>query len=624
MMKKPVSVTLVSSVLMAGLCVSLLFGLFMYRQSDSLMAQAQPQLQLQLASLFASNRDPTEQTRQAVSTLPLSWLEVRNRQNGQWLAASEGQAATPVLTWLFPDHFRALSLATDRYIVNYQANYALYLEWLWHGLALLYALLLLSGLGILGLYRAQLRRLEGALLLQIRQEETTEGPLPRVSAALAGLLQDVNLRLEEALRQNRELEHKVYQDSLTGLANRLTFRRELTELLHTQEHSLQACLILIRATELGHINQQRGYLFGDGYLQAVASMLLSLCRRLPRAQAYRLAGGDFAILVRQASEITPALLGRELKQLFDSYGLQQDLESVAYTGLTLLRPGQQPEQVLARADLALAKAQTSAINGWILQEGDGEDFLQGEHHWQQVITEVMEHQGISLLHQPIQPLKLGVRSYNEIFARFTGPNQQLLPTETLLAMAQRHGLLLRLEQQIIETIIRQHATQPSPLPRWGINLSIVALLNTAFLVWLERLLLRDANIAANLVFELDEDLLDANLAASKRLFEMLRRVGSRSCIAKFGKGLGSFRLQRELKPDYIKLDQSLIGILERDSAGQQFIRMIVEVSHRLGCTVIAEGVEQLTQKLLLENMYVDAIQGYLVAKPTPLPTDRTP
>ena len=113
----------------------------------------------------------------------------------------------------------------------------------------------------------------------------------------------------------------------------------------------------------------------------------------------------------------------------------------------------------------------------------------------------------------------------------------------------------------------------------------MALLNTAFLVWLERLLLRDANIAADLVFELDEDLLDANLAASKRLFEMLRRVGSRSCIAKFGKGLGSFRLQRELHPDYIKLDQSLIGILERDSASQQFISMIVEVSHRLGCIV---------------------------------------
>ena len=105
MRNNPVSLTRVSSVLIAGLCVSLLFGLFMYRQSDSLLTQAQPQLQLQLESLYAIPHDPTEQTRQAVSTLPLSWLEVRNRENGQWLASSQGQSASPILKWLFSYNF---------------------------------------------------------------------------------------------------------------------------------------------------------------------------------------------------------------------------------------------------------------------------------------------------------------------------------------------------------------------------------------------------------------------------------------------------------------------------------------------------------------------------------------
>ncbi len=618
-MKKPGSVTLMSSVMVVGFCVSLLIGLFIYRQSDDLLAQTQEQIRQQLSGLYESDEDLAVLSRRAVASLPLSWLEVRSRSSGQWLAGAEGQTSTSLLAWIYPQHFRALSLTTDRYILNYQSHYAHYLGWLWHGLLLTLLLLLLAGLGLFGLYRVQMRRLENALVHQIMQDGSPAGPLPRFSEALAMRFQTLNVQLEEALRLNRDLEHKVHQDSLTGLANRLSFRRELTELLNVQDPGQQACLILVRATELHHINQQRGYLFGDEYLMNVARMLLTLCRRLPKAQAYRLAGGDFALLVPQAGETTPTLLGPELKQLFDSYGLQQELDSVASAGLTLLRPGQQPEQVLARADLALAKAQTTTINGWVVQEGDGKDSLHGEHHWHQVILDVMERQGISLMQQPIQPLKLSVRSYSEIFARFTGPNQQMLPTDTLLAMAQRHGLLLRLEQQIIETIVRRHAGQPTPMPRWGINLSLIALLNTAFLVWLERLLLRDSNIAANLVFELDEDLLDANLAASKRLFEMLRRVGSRSCIAKFGKGLGSFRLQRELKPDYIKLDQSLIGMLDRDSAGQQFIRMIVEVSHRVGCIVIAEGVEQLPQKLLLEGMFVDAIQGYLVARPSPLP-----
>jgi EAL domain-containing protein (putative c-di-GMP-specific phosphodiesterase class I) len=46
--------------------------------------------------------------------------------------------------------------------------------------------------------------------------------------------------------------------------------------------------------------------------------------------------------------------------------------------------------------------------------------------------------------------------------------------------------------------------------------------------------------------------------------------------------------------------------------------MIVEVSHRLGCVVVAEGVETIAQKQLLETLFIDAIQGYLIARPSPL------
>ena len=126
------------------------------------------------------------------------------------------------------------------------------------------------------------------------------------------------------------------------------------------------------------------------------------------------------------------------------------------------------------------------------------------------------------------------------------------------------------------------------------------------------------DVAANLVFEISEDLLECNLVASIRLFDMLRRVGSRTSISRFGKGLSSFRLYRELKPDFIKLDPSLVDDLDRDHTSQQFIRMIVEISHRLGCTVIAEGVEEFNQKRTLESMYIDAVQGYLIAKPAPI------
>jgi EAL domain-containing protein (putative c-di-GMP-specific phosphodiesterase class I) len=85
--------------------------------------------------------------------------------------------------------------------------------------------------------------------------------------------------------------------------------------------------------------------------------------------------------------------------------------------------------------------------------------------------------------------------------------------------------------------------------------------------------------------------------------------------------MDSFTLLHELRPDYVKLDPLLLGTLERDIANQQFVRMIVDVSHRMGCLVIAEGVEELGQKQLLEGMYVDGLQGYLIARPQELRPD---
>ncbi len=209
---------------------------------------------------------------------------------------------------------------------------------------------------------------------------------------------------------------------------------------------------------------------------------------------------------------------------------------------------------------------------------------------------------------------MAIHNYTQIIPRFAGHNKQLIPYDTVYAMAMRHGLMDKLEKLVIEGALRQKKRNPEQAARWGMNLSANALFDTSFMNWLEQLLIREQETAPGFVFEIDEEILECHLPASIRMFEMLRRVGSRSCISKFGRGLGSFRLYRELRPDYIKLDSDLTDTLQHDGASQQFIRMIIEISHRLGCMVIAGGVESMVQREMLEHMYVDAIQGQFVSK----------
>lgn len=606
--------------LLLVLLISIIMLLFCYLHGlsllDSSTSNTEKLLRDRLAGAASSNMALSSMT----EGVPLALLTVTRTSDNQPVASSETEIKNSFFAHLYPSQYQPRHLRYDNLMLTYQPDFSLVeLSILQTAGLLLLSVLLSFGVFIV-IQGRQRDRIEEVLVKEIENQQKEQTLFPGVTQAMEKRFKEMHQAVEAAEKRVLELELRVNQDPLTGLLNRVCFRQDLLEHLHQESQSELNLLAIVRATELASINQQRGYVAGDQYLQDIADLLQKTGKRFPGMRIYRLAGSDFAMVLKHAAPSLAQQLGKELKQQADAYQLQHNIETVAYSGMTLFRSGQQPEHVLGRGDLALAKAQTSIINGWFVQESDAEDYLQGESHWKQVITDVIERRAITLVQQPIQSMNISIRSYTEIFARFYGANNQVMPTETLLAMAQRHDLLIRLEQQIIELIMQHYVTHAQSNERWGINLSANALMNTAFLIWLERQLLRDANVATNLVFEIDEDLLDCNLAASNRLFEMLRRVGSRSSISKFGKGLGSFRLYRELKPDYIKLDPSLISVLERDSAGQQFIRMIVEVSHRLGCVVIAEGVEHLAQKQLLETMYVDAVQGYLIARPAPLNT----
>lgn len=484
----------------------------------------------------------------------------------------------------------------------------------------------LLGFGLLSmltlrLQQAQQSHQEQVWCRALQLRDPTCLTTPEAQAALQQLLAHFNEAERDAHRQISELHNQATQDELTQLQNRHAFRRDMTELLQRDQDTQTATLVLIRATELGKLNAQRGFQSGDAYIKDIANIITRVVSRFPGHQVYRISGADFAVLVQPVANIPPPLLGRDLKIAFDHYQQQHELESAAYSGLTRLSSGQKIEAILARADLALARAQTETVNGWAIQQDDSVVELQGQHHWKLVLTELLEQERISFTYQPIQPMHRSMLAYNEIYTRFSSADGTVLPTDTLFAMAQRLDMVMRLEQMLVTHVMRQYRAFGSNQSRWGINLSSNLLQNSAFLIWLDRQLLNDPNTSANLVFELDEEHLERNLTGAKRVFELLRRNGSRSAICNFGKGIGSFNLFRELKPDYIKLDPALITGLEQDLTNQQFVRMIVDVSHRMGCQVIAEGVEQLGQKQLLQGMYVDGLQGYLIAKPQQLRPD---
>jgi EAL domain-containing protein (putative c-di-GMP-specific phosphodiesterase class I)/GGDEF domain-containing protein len=439
-----------------------------------------------------------------------------------------------------------------------------------------------------------------------------------VTSALKQQTERFNQTLEEKQVEIEKLKQPTNKDNLTGVKNREAFRKELTAFLSDDRQNF-AILSIIRTFELSAINMSRVLHQGEDYETSIASIISKVLQKFNKINVYRLNGTDFAIIAYDVSIIEAQNFSAELKLKFDEYQAFNNLDNVAFHGLTPITSNQLPEHVLARVDMALAKAQTGGVNAWAFEDSqDTLDFQMDEQHWRKTITDMINNRAYVFLQQPIQPVHQNMKGYQEIFTRFISDHGNTIPTGTIFSMAQRTDTLIKLEQSIIERIVHHCRTHIEGNDHWGLNISSMTLQNSSFIVWLERLLLRYPEVAATLVFEVNEGMLESNLTSSKRFFDMLKRVGSRSAICSFGKGIGSFRLFKELKPSYIKIDSHLINNIENDSANQQFVRMIIESAHRMDCQVIAEGIEHIEQKKALEKMYLDGIQGYLIAHPTPL------
>lgn len=420
------------------------------------------------------------------------------------------------------------------------------------------------------------------------------------------------------------LELALY-DQLTALPNRQQFVRYYEQQLKAANAIHQSVFVLIRCHNLAMINQKQGYLAGDLYVKEMADLLKQRPELSDESPLFRLNNTDFCVLFPQMSQEQAEQLAQQLQLNFDAFQQQKQLDSVALTGLVLVPQGKALGELLAMADTALGLAKTKQnkssknSNLWYLftdaQEQTAESSFSTKN-WRTLIDDVLQGQRLTLLAQPVQPMNKTSKAYSELLVRFRSSEDQLLPTALFLEMAEKLDKLIELEQLIVEQALDIVARHPGQ--SFGLNLSAYSVQDESFISYLERRLSKESEINNRLVFEITEQGLQQNLKLSKRLIGMLHQYGARVTVEKFGAGITSFKFFRDLKPDFVKMDGSYTRHIEEDKNNQYFVRLMVDLAHRIGVAVFAENVETAAEKQMLESLLIDGIQGYYPGKPAPL------
>ncbi len=100
--------------------------------------------------------------------------------------------------------------------------------------------------------------------------------------------------------------------------------------------------------------------------------------------------------------------------------------------------------------------------------------------------------------------------------------------------------------------------------------------------------------------------------------EALRSAGVRISIDDFGTGYSSFATLRDLPVDRIKIDRSFISRIMADERDEQIVRTVIDLAHRLGLEIVAEGVEDAETFARLQAARCDVAQGYFISRPIPI------
>ncbi len=413
-------------------------------------------------------------------------------------------------------------------------------------------------------------------------------------------------------------------DGLTGLPDRWQVETWTSEQLERNRRTGDRFgFFLISVANLSEVNAGYGSAVGDEVLQAVAEALSTTVGS--RGKLARYLGSDFAI-------IWPGLFGgtdmeRTAVELIETLPRQVAFESfvvpiqIAIAGI-ISDPDLDERLLMVDSEAALAEAKSRPSYPIVLK--DESHMLRRKPEVLAVrLQRAFESDEFQLYYQPIVSLSGAIVGF-EAHLRWLSPDAgpmgaELISPGVFLEALRSSPIVVPLHAWILRECSQQ-------VGAWSRQLDNPALFGTANM---DPTFVRDPRFADVVMGALKDTglrpqqlLLDVNANSSgrqiSRLWPALAKVkaeGVGIALEEFGIGLGSADLLRRCRFDVIRLPRALVGGLGLAEEDKIIVNGLVRLSHELGCSVIADGVETQQQAKILQDVGCDLAMGYLFARP---------
>jgi diguanylate cyclase (GGDEF)-like protein/PAS domain S-box-containing protein len=416
--------------------------------------------------------------------------------------------------------------------------------------------------------------------------------------------------------------HLTRHDSLTGLPNRVLLRDRIeAALAHARREPEPLALMFIDIDRFKFINDSLGHRAGDALLVEIASRLRQAVRQQDTVS--RMGGDEFTLLLPQTDAEGAAHLAQVLIERISAPSLIEGMELIVTPSIGIAifpGDGQDVDALLQAGDTAMYRAKTAGGADFQFYEPGMHQNASRMLQLENALRWALERDELELHYQP----KIGLRTRQvagcEALLRWRHPELGLVAPDEFIPIAEACGLILPIGEWVLRTALAQHKTwqnaglAPSVV---AVNVSAIQFRQAQFPEFVRSVLAELGLEPAALELELTESVVSADPEEAIRIMEQLDRLGVQLSVDDFGTGYSALSYLKRFPIHKLKIDQSFVRDLGRDSASALIVAGVIAMARSLGLRTIAEGVESAAQVDWLRSAGCDEVQGYRYASPLP-------
>lgn len=429
--------------------------------------------------------------------------------------------------------------------------------------------------------------------------------------------------ITEKKKNEKRIEFQSNNDFLTGLYNRMRCESDLYETIRKAvDEGKSGYIMFLDLDNFKHINDGLGHQHGDMLLKLI-SMGLQQIEGISDS-CYRVGGDEFVILIHPEQKDNIDDIIDNIMDMFSKPWLIDGTEYYSTMSMGIVcypEDGTDVNDLLKKADIAMYDAKKggkSRIEYYnASEEGLSIKRLDVEKNMRSAIA--VGGMEFELYIQPIMDAVTGECMGGEALIRWNSHELGFLMPVDFIPLAEHLGLIVVIGEYFLRKAcqINKYWSDMGVEKKLHVNLSIVQLVQKNVVETITNIVNETGVHPENIILEVTESLAINDMAYMKKVINEIKKLGVGIALDDFGTGYSSLSYIKQMNFDIIKVDKNFIDDITSDDYAQTFIKLITELSEKLGAKVCVEGVEENEQLEILKSMNVNMIQGYYYGKPVP-------